>query len=81
MSKLIQHKKSLLFIKIGKCFPGNVSGPLNSVKRNIRSPTVAIRALSAHSAAEFNISPGRWQHVWLVAIVPPKRWGKIDRND
>jgi hypothetical protein len=40
-----------------------------------------IRALSAHSAAEFNISPGRWQHLWLVAIVPPKRWGKIDRND
>jgi hypothetical protein len=34
-----------------------------------------IRALSAHSAAEFNISPGRWQHVWLVAIVPPERWG------
>jgi hypothetical protein len=28
----------------------------------------SIRALSAHSAAEFNISPGRWQHVWLVDI-------------
>jgi hypothetical protein len=40
-----------------------------------------IRALSAHSAAEFNNSPGRWQHVWLVAIVPPERWGKMDRND
>jgi hypothetical protein len=39
------------------------------------------RALSAHSAAEFNSSPGRWQHVWLVAIVPPERWGKMDRND
>jgi hypothetical protein len=36
----------------------------------------SIRALSAHSAAEFNISPGRWHHVWLVDIVPPKRWGK-----
>jgi hypothetical protein len=36
----------------------------------------AIRTLSAHSAAEFNISPGRWQHVLLVAIVPPERWGK-----
>jgi hypothetical protein len=23
----------------------------------------------------------RWQQVWLVAIVPPKRWGKMDRND
>jgi hypothetical protein len=23
---------------------------------------------------------GRWQHVWLVAIVPPERWGKMDRN-
>jgi hypothetical protein len=42
---------------------------------------VSIRALSAHSAAEFNISPGRWQHVWLVAIVPPERWEKMDRND
>jgi hypothetical protein len=40
-----------------------------------------IRALSAHSAAEFNISPGRWQNVWLVAIVPTERWGKMDRND
>jgi hypothetical protein len=40
-----------------------------------------IRALSAHLAAEFNISPGRWQHVWLVAIVPTKRWGEMDRND
>jgi hypothetical protein len=42
---------------------------------------IPIRALSAHSAAEFNISPGRWQQVWLVAIVPPNRWGKMDRND
>jgi hypothetical protein len=40
-----------------------------------------IRALSAHSAAEFNISPGSWQHVWLAAIVPTERWGKMDRND
>jgi hypothetical protein len=40
-----------------------------------------IRALLAHSKAKFNISPGRWQHVWLVAIVPPERWGKMDRND
>jgi hypothetical protein len=38
--------------------------------------TLYIRALSAHSAAKFNILPGRWQHVWLVAIVPPKRWGE-----
>jgi hypothetical protein len=37
-----------------------------------------IRALSAHLAAEFNISLGRWQHVWLVAIVPHKRWGKME---
>jgi hypothetical protein len=37
-----------------------------------------IRALSAHLAAEFNILPGSWQHVWLVAIVPPKRWRKMD---
>jgi hypothetical protein len=43
--------------------------------------SVLIRALSAHSAAEFNSSPGRWQQVWLVAIVPPERWGKMDKND
>jgi hypothetical protein len=44
---------------------------------NIKSlESVFIRALSAHSAAEFNILPGRWQHVWLVAIVPTERWGK-----
>jgi hypothetical protein len=35
-----------------------------------------IQALSAHSAAEFNISSGGWQHVLLVAIVPPERRGK-----
>jgi hypothetical protein len=29
----------------------------------------------------FNILPCRWQHVWLVAIVPPERRGKMDRND
>jgi hypothetical protein len=23
----------------------------------------------------------RWQQVWLVAIVPPERWGEMDRND
>jgi hypothetical protein len=40
-----------------------------------------IRALSAHSAAEFNILPDRWQHVWLLAIVPPQRWGEMDRNE
>jgi hypothetical protein len=38
---------------------------------NISCYSDAIRALSAHSAAEFNISPSRWQHVWLVALVPP----------
>jgi hypothetical protein len=27
-----------------------------------------IRALSAHSAAEFNSSPGRWQQVRLVCV-------------
>jgi hypothetical protein len=42
---------------------------------------ISIRSLSAHSAAEFNISPGRWQQVWFVAIVPPERWGKMDGND
>jgi hypothetical protein len=42
---------------------------------------IVIRALSTHSASKFNILLGRWQHVWLVAIVPPERWGKMDRND
>jgi hypothetical protein len=56
-----------------------------AVRFRVRFPakpqTFCIRALSAHSAAEFNISPGRWQRVWLVAIVPTERWGKMDRND
>jgi hypothetical protein len=56
---------------------------LNDTKifRALLRLTLCIRALSAHSAAKFNISPGRWQHVWLVAIVSPERWGEIDRND
>jgi hypothetical protein len=49
--------------------------------RTICFRNIFIRALSAHSAAEFNILPSRWQHIWLVAIVPPVRWGKMDRND
>jgi hypothetical protein len=40
-----------------------------------------IGALSTQSVPELNISPGRWQHVWLVAIVPTERWGEMDRND
>jgi hypothetical protein len=43
--------------------------------------SIPIRGLSAHSAAKFNISPGRWQQVWLVAIVPTKRWGEMDWRD
>jgi hypothetical protein len=50
-------------------------------RHDISFNQLLIRALSAHSAAEFNILPGRWQHIWLVAIVPPKRWGEMDRND
>jgi cellulose synthase/poly-beta-1,6-N-acetylglucosamine synthase-like glycosyltransferase len=43
--------------------------------------TTCIRALSAHSAAEFNISPGRWQHVWLVAItIQPSKNYYISRG-
>jgi hypothetical protein len=34
---------------------------------------VPIRALLAASAAKFNISTGRWQHFWPVAIVLTKR--------
>jgi hypothetical protein len=40
-------------------------------KQSVATLYILIRALSAHSAAEFNSSPGRWQQVWLVAIVPP----------
>jgi hypothetical protein len=54
--------------------------PISKVQYTVRA-ICYIRALSAHSAAEFNSSPGRGQHVWLVSIVPPKRWGKMDRND
>jgi hypothetical protein len=40
-----------------------------------------IRALSAGSAAKFNIAPTRWQHALLVAIVPPESKGKTEGND
>jgi hypothetical protein len=43
--------------------------------------SVTIRALSAASAAKFNIAPVRWQHPSLVAIVPPKSKGKTEGND
>jgi hypothetical protein len=42
---------------------------------------IYIRALSAHSATEFNISPGRWTAIWPVASVSTERWGKMERND
>jgi hypothetical protein len=51
------------------------------VKMQLMQNCTSIQALSAHSAAKFNILPGRLQHVWLVAIVPPERWGEMDRND
>jgi hypothetical protein len=40
-----------------------------------------IRALSAASAAKFNIAPVRWQHPSHVAIVPPESKGKTEGND
>jgi hypothetical protein len=40
-----------------------------------------IRALSAASAAKFNIEPVRWQHPSHVAIVPPENKGKSEGND
>jgi hypothetical protein len=40
-----------------------------------------IRALSAASAAKFNIAPVRWQHPSLVAIAPPESKGKTEGND
>jgi hypothetical protein len=49
------------------------AGAMPKLKNGVAKNDIPIRALSAHSAAEFNISPGRWQHVWLVAIAPPKR--------
>jgi hypothetical protein len=52
-----------------------------SLNKKLKLQMHSIRALSAHSAADFNSSPGRWQQVWLVAIVPPDRWGKMDKND
>jgi hypothetical protein len=40
-----------------------------------------IRALSAASAAKFNIAPVRWQHPSHVAIVPTESKGKTEGND
>jgi hypothetical protein len=39
------------------------------------------KALSAASAAKFNITPVRWQHPSHVAIVPPESKGKTEGND
>jgi hypothetical protein len=63
-----------------------MSGPReNSEKFNkkITQPLkkVPIRALSAASAAKFNIAPVRWQHPLHVAIVPPESKGKTEEND
>jgi hypothetical protein len=41
----------------------------------------SIRALSAASAAKFNIAPVRWQHPSHVAIVPFESKGKTEGND
>jgi hypothetical protein len=79
-----------LDVPIAKQLVGfNGSCPYDNCPRTITQTTIyalygyafVIRAWLAHSAAEFNILPGRWQHVWLVAIVPPERWGEMDRND
>jgi hypothetical protein len=40
-----------------------------------------IRALSAASAAKFNITPVRWQHPSHVAIVPTESKGKTEGNN
>jgi hypothetical protein len=40
-----------------------------------------IRALSAASAAKFNIAPVRWQHPLHVAIVPTESKEKPEGND
>jgi hypothetical protein len=40
-----------------------------------------IRALSAASAAKFNIAPVRWQHPSHVAIVPTESKGKKTRKE
>jgi hypothetical protein len=42
---------------------------------------IYIRALSAASAAKFNIAPVRWQHPSHVAIVPPESKGRREGND
>jgi hypothetical protein len=41
----------------------------------------AIRALSAASAAKYNIAPVRWQHPLHVAIVPTESKGKTEGNN
>jgi hypothetical protein len=41
----------------------------------------SIRALSAASAAKFNIASVRWQHPSHVAIVPPESKRKTEGND
>jgi hypothetical protein len=73
------HKPLSLFLPLSLSFFYYLGLPLSL---SLLPPlSIYIRALSAHSADEFNSSPGRCQPVWLVAIVPPERWGKMDRND
>jgi hypothetical protein len=48
---------------------------------NVASLYIPIRALSAASAAKFNIAPIRWQHPSHVAIVPSESKGKTEEND
>jgi hypothetical protein len=51
------------------------------VPRRLIFNVITIRALSAASAAKFNIAPVRWQHPSHVAIVPPESKGKTEGNE
>jgi hypothetical protein len=51
------------------------------MKTKLVSYITHIRALSAASAAKFNIAPVRWQHPLHVAIVPTESKGKTEGND
>jgi hypothetical protein len=54
---------------------------LNICRHQNDSKDVAMQALSAASAAKFNITPIRWQHPSHVAIVPTESKGKTEGND
>jgi hypothetical protein len=55
---------------------GGIQQKVSLILLPVSTHASSIRALSAASAAKFNIAPVRWQHPLHVAIVPTESKGK-----